>query len=103
MGCHGFHSKVHLELTKETRGAILEFLEKVEQGGKWPQQACSTMFFFVPKNVTSERPIALMPTLIPWWEALRVAKWRSGSRTIELIGTPLMFETEELSAQCGKY
>ena len=32
-----------------------------------------------PKNVTSERPIARMPTLIRWWEALRapeVAKWQ---------------------------
>ena len=29
------------------------------------------MFFLIPKNVTSERPIALMPTLIRWWEALR--------------------------------
>ena len=31
------------------------------------------------ENVTSERPIALMPTLIRWWEALRapeVAKWQ---------------------------
>ena len=37
------------------------------------------MFFVIPKNVTSERPIALMPTLIRWWEALRapeVAKWQ---------------------------
>ena len=50
----------------------MEFLEKVEQSGQWPQQACMTMFFFFPKNVTSERPIALMPTLIRWWEALRV-------------------------------
>ena len=29
------------------------------------------MFFLIPKNVTSERPIALMPTLIRCWEALR--------------------------------
>ena len=46
--------------------------------GKWPQQACTTMFL-IPKNVTSERPVALMPTLIRWWEALRaseVAKWQ---------------------------
>ena len=46
---------------------------------KWPQQACTTMFFLIPKNVTSEKPIALMPTLIRWWEALRafeVAKWQ---------------------------
>ena len=54
-------------------------MEKVEQSGKWPQQACTTMFFLIPKNVTSERPIAHMPTLIRWWEALRapeVAKWQ---------------------------
>ena len=49
----------------------MEFLEKVEQSGKWPQQACTTMFFLIPKNVTSGRPIALKPTLIRWWEALR--------------------------------
>ena len=29
------------------------------------------MLFLIPKNVTSERPIALMPTLIRWWEATR--------------------------------
>ena len=38
MGYDGFHPKVHLELTKETSGEIVEFLE-VEQRGKWPQEA----------------------------------------------------------------
>ena len=41
------------------------------------------MFFLIPKNVTSERPIALVPTLIRWWEALRapeVAKWQQRNR-----------------------
>ena len=56
----------------------MEFLEKVEQSGKWPEQACTTMFFLIPKNVTSERPIALMPTLIRWWEALRAPQGRHG-------------------------
>ena len=82
VGCDGFHPKVPLDLTKETRGEIVEFLEKVEQSGKWRQQAC-TMMFFLLKNVTSERPIALMPTLIRWWEALRapeVAKWQQKYR-----------------------
>ena len=58
-------------------------MEKVEQGGQWPQQACTTMFFLIPKNVTSERPIGLMPTMIRWWEALRapeVAKWQQKYR-----------------------
>ena len=60
----------------------MEFLEKVESG-KWPQQACTTMFFLIPKNVTSERPIALMPTLTRWLEALRApeeAKWQQKYR-----------------------
>ena len=71
VGCDGFHTTIPLGVTKETRGETVEFLEKVEQSGKWPQQACTTMFFLISKNVTSERPIALMPTLIRWWEALR--------------------------------
>ena len=37
VGCDGFHPRVHLDLTKETRREIVEFWEKVEQCGKWPQ------------------------------------------------------------------
>ena len=55
-----------LDLTKETVVEVEELLEKVEQSGNWPQQACTTMFFLIPKNVTSERPVALVPTLIRW-------------------------------------
>ena len=61
----------------------MEILDKVEQSGKWPQRACTTMFFLIPKNVRSETPIALMPTLIRWWEALRapeVVKWQQTYR-----------------------
>ena len=46
-------------------------------------KACTTMFFLMLKNVTCETPIALMPTLIHWWEALRapeVAKWQQKHR-----------------------
>ena len=66
VGCDGFHPRVLLNLTGETRGEIVEFLEKVKQSGKWRHQASTTMFFLIQKNVTSERPIALMPTLIRW-------------------------------------
>ena len=45
--------------------------KKVKHCGRWPQQACTTMFFVIPKNVTSERPIALVPIRICWWEGLR--------------------------------
>ena len=34
VGCDGIHPKVPMDLTKETRGEIVEFLEKVEQSGK---------------------------------------------------------------------
>ena len=71
MGCAGFHPKVPQDWPKETRGEVVGFLENVEQCGRWPPQACTKMFFLIPKNVTSERPIALVPTMIGWWEALR--------------------------------
>ena len=77
--CDGFHPKVPLDLTRETRGKIVEFLKKVEQCGRWLQQACTRMFFLNPKNVTTERPIALMPVMVRWWEAMRapeIAKWQ---------------------------
>ena len=41
------------------------------------------MFFLIPKNVTSERPIALMPSLMRLWEVVRVlevAKWQQRYR-----------------------
>ena len=41
--CDGFHPSVPLELEKETREDVVEFLEKVEPCGRWPQQACTTM------------------------------------------------------------
>ena len=49
VGWHPLRSS--LDLTKETRGEIVEFLEKVEHSGKWPQQAFTTMFFLILKNI----------------------------------------------------
>ena len=34
VGCDGFHPRVPVDLTKETRGEVVELLEKVEQSGK---------------------------------------------------------------------
>ena len=83
VGCDGFLPKSSLGFDKRNEEKIVEFLESLEQSGKWPQQACTTMFFLIPQNVTSQRPTALMPTLIRWWEALRapeVAKWQQNYR-----------------------
>ena len=123
VGCDGLHPKVPLDVTKETRGETVEFLERVEQSGKWPQRASTTMFFLIPENVTSERPIALMLTLIRWWEAMRapgVAKWqqkyrvewdardgRNGEQRIEGLwgawATHLCFPKKILRVLCGKF
>ena len=63
VGCDGFHLKLPLELSKGAAGDMVKFLEKLEHCWRWPQQACTTMFSFIPKNVTSERPVALQPTM----------------------------------------
>ena len=71
------------QLAVQAEAEELERLKELGQSGKWPQQACTTMLFSIPKKVTSERPIALMPTLIRWWEAMRapeVAKWQQRYR-----------------------
>ena len=41
VGCDGFHTKVPLDSTRETRGEVVEVLE---QCGRWPPQACTTTF-----------------------------------------------------------
>ena len=60
------------------------------------KQACTTIFFLIPENVTSERPIALdVDSLVGSLESTR-----SGSRSIALIGMLPTGDLEELSAQC---
>ena len=52
----------------------------MENGSNKLARRCS---FLILKKVMNERSIALMPTLIRWWEALRaseVAKWQQKYR-----------------------
>ena len=62
----------------------MEFLEKVEQCGKWPQQACTSDVLPDPEECHElEADCAFVPTFIRWWEALRapeVAKWQQKYR-----------------------
>ena len=37
VGCNGFRTEVPLELSKRTRGDVVEFLQKVARCGRWPQ------------------------------------------------------------------
>ena len=111
VGCDGFHPKVHLNLTKETRREAVEFSEKrwsrVGNGRNKLAQRCS---FWILEKVTSERPIALMPTLIRWWEALRapeVAKWQQKCRDGRNGGAQrtvweVLMETERFKYRAGE-
>ena len=47
------------------------FLAKVEQCGHFPVQTSKLFISLIPKNATSERPIALFIYLIRWWAWLR--------------------------------
>ena len=55
-------------------------MEFLEGGAVW--EVASTSLhndFLFPKNITRERPVALMPAMIRWWEAPRmpeVVKWQ---------------------------
>ena len=67
VGAGGFHPKVPLDLSAETCGNVVVFLEKSEAMRFWPGQA-STM--------------ALLPIRSGWWEwsrALFIQEWKKRS------------------------
>ena len=80
VGAVGFHPKVPLDLGSETCWAIVGFLAKVKRCGYWLVQASTLLFFSLnPKNVTSETPTALLPTLIrrrEWPRAPAIQEWK---------------------------
>ena len=101
--CDCFHPKVPLDLTKETRGKVVEILEQVLQCGRWPQQARTRMFFpWVRRTLRPSVPLRSCR----WWfvggKPCERQRLRSGNTNIVLNGIPLMDEMEELSALCGR-
>ena len=62
VGCDGFHSKAPPDLSKETMRTC--FLRSLSSVGEMAASSLHEMFFLIPKNFTSERPTALLPTLI---------------------------------------
>ena len=52
VGCDGFHPEVFLDDKNGRRTCGI-----LGESGEWPQQACTTMFFLIPKDVTSDRLI----------------------------------------------
>ena len=95
VGADGFHPKVPWDLSEETCGKIVVILAKVEQCGHWSVQTSTLLHFLIPKTVTSERPIALLPTLIRWWEWCRV----NGAVQKEVMEE----QKEQLGKHCWKW
>ena len=66
----------------------------MEIAGVWPANASTTFLLLIPTSTTSARPIALLPTLIRWWEWLRasaVVEWNerhtvTGDACSEYVG-----------------
>ena len=47
VGGEGCHPRVPVDLSEETTVVeVVKILDKLEQCGRWPQQACTRMFFF---------------------------------------------------------
>ena len=64
----GFHPRVLRYTFRSRREEKLCCSSKRSRSvGRTPQQACATMFFLIPTNVTSERTIALLLPWISWW------------------------------------
>ena len=62
----------------------------------------ASVFFFPYKNGTSDRPIALLPTLLRWCERLRapvVAEWKS-RRAVTRYG--MLYSRRESGHCCGR-
>ena len=79
-GVDGFHPRVPLGLSEKRCGGRLTLVREVEMAEVWPANASITLFLLIPESTTSARPIALLPTLIRWWE------WLSSSAVVEWNG-----------------
>ena len=65
VGCDGFQPKIPLDLSRETRGILMEFFG--EGVTVWEMATTSlhddVLPDLIPKKITSERPIALLPSI----------------------------------------
>ena len=60
-------------VVENTGGEVVKFFGEGRAVWKVPAIGSHDLFLF-PKNFTSERSTALLPSLIRWWEWLRVVK-----------------------------
>ena len=104
VGCDGFHPRVSLDLTKVVCDELAEFLPKVEQCGGVAAAGVPYHLFLIPKNVTSKRPIVLLPTLTRWWKCSRgpvVKEWQERHR-VSWDARARLLALEELNKRLWK-
>ena len=71
VGCNLLHPKDPLPLGPGAKTVILRFLEAIERSRTWPDHSSVLNYWLIPKSNGKDRPLALLPTLIRWWEFLR--------------------------------
>ena len=60
--CRHVVAEVALDLAFSLCESTVNMMEKVEMTGCWHVHSQTTLFMLIPKNVTSERPVAVLPT-----------------------------------------
>ena len=50
---------------------IAQHLLNIEKPGRWPSVTSCAHYFLILTNVTSDKPIALLPTTVHWWQCSR--------------------------------
>ena len=89
---------VPLDFSAKCCERILPLLHNVEMAGKWQSNAGTTVSFFIPKSTTSQRPIAVLPTLTIWWEwfkALGVAERKNTAISLGMRARSFLVDQKE--------
>ena len=75
-----FTPQIPLNLSDELCEEIVGFLHQLAMACVWAKRASTTLFFLIPKNITSERPIAFLPTphKKPFFDQNCCSKWPNG-------------------------
>ena len=80
IGVDGIPPKTVALLSDELLEVVADLINRIEEGGVWPQSYSTAVLHLIPKPAGGRRPIGLLPTLVRLWERARkdvVRRWRS--------------------------
>ena len=80
IGVDGIPPRTVALLSDELLEVVADLVNRIEEGGRWPQSYSTAVLHLIPKLAGGRRPIGLLPTLVRLWERARkdvVRRWRS--------------------------